>query len=84
MREVAEYWPDWSAADLFGSPNREDDLPLLAGDTFKAACGELAVALILNGAVIDYTPHLADRLRPAIVAAGWQADGAPPSREHVS
>jgi hypothetical protein len=110
VREVAERWPDWWAADLYGSPNREDDIPLLgelhdllrrvrllrrtgrrlilttrghalaadppellrmlarsllAGDTFKAACGELAVALILNGAVIDYTPHLADRLRPA-------------------
>jgi hypothetical protein len=129
VREVAERWPDWWAADLFGSPNREDDIPLLgelhdllrrvrllrrtgrrlilttrghalaadppellrmlarsllAGDTFKAACGELAVALILNGAVIDYTPHLADRLRPALVAAGWQAGGEPPAREHVS
>jgi hypothetical protein len=129
VREIAERWPDWWAADLFGSPNREDDIPLLgelhdllrrarllrrtgrrlilttrghalaadppellrtlarsllAGDTFDAACGELAVALILNGAVIDYTPHLADRLRPAIVAAGWQAGGEPPNREHVS
>jgi hypothetical protein len=118
----------WWAADLFGSPNREDDIhllgelhdllrrvrlrrtgrrlilttrghaltadppkllrmlarSLLADDTFNAACGELAVALILNGAVIDYTPHLADRLRPAIVAAGWQAGGEPPAREHVS
>lgn len=129
VREVAERWPHWWAADLFGAPNREDEIALLgelhdllrrvrllrrtsrrltlttrghalaadppellrtlarsllAGDTFKAACGELAVALILNGAVIDYTPRLGDRARPAIAAAGWRAGSEPPAREHVS
>jgi hypothetical protein len=129
VREVALRWPSWWAADLFGAPNREDDVALLTelhdllrhvrllrrtgrrltvtargralladppallraltcslitGDTFDAACGELAVALILDGAVIDYTPRLAERVRPAIVAAGWQAGGDPPEREHIS
>jgi hypothetical protein len=129
VREVAERWPSWWAADLFGAPSREDDVPLLtelhdllrrvrllrrtgkrltttargralaadppallreltrpliAGDTFEAACGELAVALIVVGAVVDYTPRLAEEVRPAIVAAGWQAGGEPPAREHVS
>jgi hypothetical protein len=57
---------------------------LLSGDSFDTACGELAVALILSGATIDYTPQLANRVRPAIVAAGWQSGAEPPSRERVS
>jgi hypothetical protein len=63
---------------------RELARPLLAGDTFDTACGELTVALILDGAIVDYTPRLAGRVHPAIVAAGWQANGTPPAREQVS
>jgi hypothetical protein len=58
--------------------------PLLADDSFDAACCELAVALILNDATADYTSSLANHVHPAIIAAGWHADGQPPEREHVS
>ncbi len=129
VREVAQLWPSWWPADLFGLPNREDDVTLLAelhtllrsarllrrngkrltvttrgrslatdpptllqelarsliaGDSFDIACRELAVALILSGVTVDYTSRLAERVRPAILAAGWQADGEPPAREHIS
>jgi hypothetical protein len=30
VREVATRWPSWWPADLFGAPNREDDVTLLA------------------------------------------------------
>ena len=129
VREVATRWPSWWPADLFGAPNREDDVtllaelhellrrlgllrrtgrrltatrraralaadppallraltrPLVADDNFDAACCELAVALILNDATADYTSSLASHVHPAIIAAGWHADGQPPEREHVS
>jgi hypothetical protein len=56
---------------------------LLAGDGFRAACAELAVALILDGAEASYSPALADRIHPAIVAEEWQAAGKPPEPDHV-
>ena len=53
---------------------------LLSGENFTAACDELAGALILDGAVADYSDTLAGRIHPAIVAEGWQAAGdIPPS-----
>lgn len=129
VREVAERWPHWWRADLFGPPNRQDDLALLcelnellrhlrlmrrkgrqirttargrklqadpptlllalarellAGEDFQAACAELAAALILDGAVADYSGALAARVHPAIVAEGWQAAGEPPDVRNVS
>jgi hypothetical protein len=51
---------------------------LLAGESFRAACAELAVALMLDGIRADYGDDLAGRIQPAIVAEGWQADGETP------
>lgn len=129
VRQAAERWPGWWRADLFGPPNREDDLALLceldellrhlrlvrrrgrqivstargrklqadppalllalarglfAGEDFRAACAELAAALILEGAVAGYSAALADRIHPAIVAEGWQAARESPDVRHVS
>jgi hypothetical protein len=129
VREVAERWPDWWSADLFGPPNREDDVTLLweldellrgmrllrregrqivstkrgcklkadpaalllalarqllVGDDFRAGCAELAAALILDGALADYSAALAERVHPAIVAEGWRDRGEPPDANHVS
>jgi hypothetical protein len=128
VREVAERWPSWWRADLYGPPNRQDDLALLceldellrrlrlvrrqgrrvlttargrklqadpptlllmmamkllAGEDFRAACAELAVALILDGAGASYSDTLADRVHPAIAAEGWQAEGQPPGVRDV-
>lgn len=52
---------------------------LLAGDSFHAACAELAAAVMLDGAAIDFSNAIADRVRPAIVADGWHLHGAFPS-----
>jgi hypothetical protein len=52
---------------------------LLAGQSFHAACAELTAALMLDGAAIDFSDAIADRVRPAIVADGWHFDGACPS-----
>jgi hypothetical protein len=52
---------------------------LLAGHGFHAACAELAAALLLDGAGIDFSNALADEIWPAIVAEGWHLDGARPS-----
>jgi hypothetical protein len=129
VREVAERWPEWWRAELFGPPNREDDVTLLSeldellrgmrllrrkgrqivsttrarklkadppalllalarelltGDNFRAACAELAAALILDGAVANYSAALAELVHPAIVAEGWQDRGEPPDANHVS
>ena len=128
VREVARQWPSWWSADLFGPPNRQDDMALLceldeslrhlrlirrkgrqlvstargrklqadppalllalvrellAGEDFRAACAELAAALILDGVVASYSAALADRIHSAIVAEGWQAAGEPPDVRHV-
>jgi hypothetical protein len=128
VREIAKRWPNWWDAELFGPPNRQDDLALLCeldellhhlrfvrrtgrrivttargrqlhadpaallvalatelltGESFRAACAELAVALILDGFVTDYSTALADRIHPAIVAEGWQATGEPPAPRDV-
>jgi hypothetical protein len=128
VREVAQRWPSWWNAELFGPPNRQDDLALLceldellrrlrlvrrtgrrivttamgrklladpaalllalaaellAGDSFRAACAELAVALILDGAAASYSDALADRIHPSIVAEGWQGAGEPPELRNV-
>ena len=56
---------------------------LLAGDSFQAACAELAVALILDGVFASYSDELADRVHPAIVAEGWQAEGRAPELRNV-
>jgi len=52
---------------------------LLAGQTFHAGCAELAAAIMLHGAVLDFSNAVADRVWPAIVAEGWHLDGARPS-----
>lgn len=128
VRDVAQRWPSWWNAELFGAPNRQDDLALLceldgllrrlrlvrrtgrrivttargrklltdpstllnamavellAGDSFQAACAELAVALILHGVVGSYSDELADRIHPAIVAEGWHAEGQAPELRNV-
>jgi hypothetical protein len=128
VREIAERWPGWWHAELFGPPNRQDELALLceldellrhlrlvrrtgrrivttargrqlhadpaallvalatellAGVSFRAACAELAVALILDGFVTDNSNALADRIHPAIIAEGWQAAGEPPEPRDV-
>jgi hypothetical protein len=57
---------------------------LLAGDDFRAACAELAVALLLSGFEADWSEPLAKMVRPAIVAEGWQSDGGPPRLRDVS
>jgi hypothetical protein len=129
VREVAERWPSWWEADLFGPPHREDDVTplwelhqllrelrllrrkgrrvlttkrgralagepptllealateLLRGENFYAACAELAVALILDGAPADYGETLAARVQPAVADAGWRAGEEPPSVRDVS
>ncbi len=129
VREVAERWPSWWRAELFGPPNRQEDLALLceldellrdqrlvrrkgrrilatargrklaadppellltlarellAGTSFRAACAELAVALILDGAVADYSDTFTGPIHQAIVAEGWQAGGEPPEVRNVT
>jgi hypothetical protein len=129
VREVAERWPDWWEAELFGPPHREDDVTslwelnqllrdlrllrrkgrqvlatkrgrdlaadppalltelateLLHGENFYAACAELAVALILDGAPADFGEGLAERVQPAVAAAGWRSGEEPPSVRDVS
>ena len=129
VREVAERWPDWWDADLFGPPHRETDLALLcelhellrrlrlvrragrrlvttargrrlradpaalllgfaeellAGESFRAACAELAAALIVDGAVADYSGALASKIQPAIVAEGWRSAGRLPEVRDVA
>jgi hypothetical protein len=56
---------------------------LLANDSFGAACAELAAALILDGATVDYGEGLAELVQPAIVTEGWQVDGDPPGVRDV-
>lgn len=129
VREVAERWPNWWHAELFGLPNREDDLALLCeldqllrhlrlvrrmgrsivttargrklladppalletlaselltGESFGAACAELAAALMLDGAVADYSDGLAQQIHPAIVAEGWQSASESPDVRNVA
>lgn len=129
VREVAERWPDWWDAELFGPPHREDDVTslwelnqllrdlrllrrkgrqvlttkrgrelaadapallaelateLLRGESFYAACAELAVALILDGAPADFGEGLAERVQPAVAAVGWRSGEEPPSVRDVS
>jgi len=129
VREVAERWPDWWDAELFGPPHREDDVTslwelnqllrdlrflrrkgrqvfatkrgrdlaadppallteltteLLRGENFYAACAELAVAVILDGAPADFGEGLAERVQPAVAAAGWRLGEEPPSVRGVS
>jgi hypothetical protein len=52
---------------------------LLAGHSFHAACAELAAAVMLDGATIDFSNAIADRIQPAIIADGWHLHGASPS-----
>lgn len=44
---------------------------LLAGEGFATSCAELAGALILAGAVVDYSAAIATQIHPAILAEGW-------------
>jgi hypothetical protein len=68
---------------------RPDDLlarcaeALLAGDTFEAAVGELAAALLLCGEPAD-ADRLAEPIDPAIAADGWHAGGRSPDRRDIS
>jgi len=57
---------------------------LLAGNDFRAACSELAVALLLAGFEADWSEPIARQIQPAIVAEGWQSDGEPPGVRDVS
>ena len=57
---------------------------LLAGDSFQAACAELAAALILDGFAADYSDALATEVQPAIVAEGWRSAGQPPEIRDVA
>lgn len=57
---------------------------LLAGESFRAACAELAVPLLLTGFITDYSKQLAERIQPAIAAQGWQHDGESPGVRDVS
>jgi len=57
---------------------------LLAGESFAAACVELAGALILGGATVGYSEELATRVHPAIVAEGWRSAGEHPSQRDVA
>jgi hypothetical protein len=57
---------------------------LLRGEGFQAACAELAVALILDGAPADYGEALAEQVQPAVAAAGWRSGDEPPSVRDVS
>jgi hypothetical protein len=57
---------------------------LLAGYSFRAACAELAVPLLLTGFITDYSKQLAERIQPAIAAQGWQHDGESPGVRDVS
>lgn len=129
VREVAERWPDWWDAELFGPPHREDDVTslwelnqllrdlrllrrkgrqvlttkrgrelaadapallaelateLLRGESFYAACAELAVALILDGAPADFGEGLAEQVQPAVAAVGWRSGDEPPRVRDVS
>jgi hypothetical protein len=128
VREVVERWPARWHTELFGQPNREDEVTplhelhgllrrlrlvrragrrvvvtarghrlqedppallealaqeLLAGESFRAACAELAVALMLDGVVADYGDALAETIQPAIAAEGWQSDGESPGVRDV-
>ncbi|MBA3408697.1 MAG: hypothetical protein H0U06_11705, partial [Solirubrobacterales bacterium] len=128
VREAVERWPAWWRSDLFGPPNREDEVTpmhelhgllrrlrlvrrtgkrvvvtargralqgdspallealareLLAGESFRAGCAELAVALMLDGVAADYGDGLAKRIQPAIAAEGWQSDGQSPGVRDV-
>jgi hypothetical protein len=56
---------------------------LLAGEDFAAACAELATALILDGAIADFSDDLALRMLPALVEAGWRSGGEHPSVRNV-
>lgn len=126
VRALVEQWPGWWDADIYGLPNREDDVALLhelharlrgsrlirrsgrsivltkrgrelrddpaalltrlatdllAGESFTAACAELASVLILAGVPAHDTSALAERMHPALVERGWRSeDGAIPRR----
>lgn len=56
---------------------------LLSGDSFAAACAELATALALDDVAID-SSALAAAVHPAVVAEGWSAGGEPPSEREVA
>jgi hypothetical protein len=51
---------------------RECAIALLACESFDAAVGELASALILGGEPIDYD-RLEEAIHPVILAEGWRA-----------
>jgi hypothetical protein len=123
VREAVERWPEWWRSDVWGPPNREDDVvslrrlhdllralrllrrtgrrivttarartlliqpaslldvcatALLSGETFDAAVGELAAALLLAGDPIDYE-ILQQVIHPVIVELGWRSGATTPS-----
>jgi hypothetical protein len=52
---------------------------LLDGDGFAVSCAELASALILSGAIVDYSGALAAQVHPAILAEGWRHEDDHPT-----
>src|SRR4051794_16182048 len=52
--------------------------PLLAGDAFDAAVGELAGALMLDDEPAELDP-LERAIDPAVLEQGWYSAGVPPS-----
>ena len=57
---------------------------LLSGDSFDAACAELAAEAILAGAKADFGESLAEQIRPAVIAQSWEADGEQPDVRDIS
>ena len=51
--------------------------------TSRAACGELAACLLLDGAAAD-SRSISQAISPAIVAEGWRAGGEPPSERDIA
>lgn len=57
---------------------------LLCGDSFRAACAELAGALMLDGTAAHDVGGLAGRIHPAIAEQGWRSPDGHVSRSPAS
>jgi hypothetical protein len=56
---------------------------LLGGEGFAVSCAELASALILSGAIVDYSGAIAAQIHPAILAEGWRYESLRPTELDV-